>query len=171
MSEAVKCKDRVKQYLGTNILDCGVDDDKIVPWAIGVDLYRNDTKGIVNLVGDATRLYWFQDNVFDTVFSSHTLEDIIDTESVLREWLRVLKPAGYLILYVPHKNYYPNIGHPLANGGHRHDFIPSDIINIMQQINQTKLISSNSYGPPNGIYDYDNRHKIEYSFEQVFQKL
>jgi len=168
MSEAIKCRNRVLKYLQGNVLDIGVDDDKVVPWAIGLDLRRitND----VNLVGDATNLYWFKDNVFDAVFSSHCLEDIVDTESVLREWTRIIKPLGFLILYLPHKNFYPNIGYPFANLGHKYDFLPDDIINIVLKFPFMKLVYSTVYSPPNGIYSYENHAKIEYSFEQVFQK-
>jgi predicted SAM-dependent methyltransferase len=170
MSEAAKCKNRIMSYLiGKNVVDIGVDDDKICKWAIGIDLYR--VTDDVNLVGDATNLYWFKDNSIDVVFSSHTLEDIQNTERTLIEWLRIVKRGGYLILYIPHKNFYPNIGQPYANAGHKHDFLPEDIIKIMNGIGGTKLISNNSYGPPDGKYNYENRHKIEYSFEQVWQKL
>ena len=102
MSEAIKCKNRIMKYLvNKNVLDLGIDDNKVVPWAIGVDLNRvtND----VNLVGDAQHLYWFRDCSVDVVFSAHCLEDLVDTKSVLTEWLRVVKHNGYLILYLPHK--------------------------------------------------------------------
>lgn len=168
MSEAVKCKHRIMEYLKDKIvLDAGVDDDKICKWAIGVDFKRVTDE--VNLLGDATNLYWFKDNVFDVVFSSHCLEDIEDTESTLREWLRVLRPNGYLILYLPHKKYYPNIGQPFANIGHKHDFLPEDIIGTMKRIGGVELVYSREYGCDK--YDHENRGKIEYSFEQVWLKL
>jgi SAM-dependent methyltransferase len=43
---------------------------------------------------------------FDFVHSSHTLEHMINPEISLRNWWRVLKRGGYLILYVPHRNLY-----------------------------------------------------------------
>ena len=44
-----------------------------------------------SLVPKAKDLYWFRDGVLDYVYSSHLLEDYVDTEAVLREWLRVLR--------------------------------------------------------------------------------
>lgn len=46
----------------------------------------------------------FPDNTFDLIRASHILEHFHphQTEDVLREWLRVLKPGGYLVVCVPH---------------------------------------------------------------------
>jgi ubiquinone/menaquinone biosynthesis C-methylase UbiE len=85
-------------------LDLGFGGDVIVEHAITVDQSQPYTKlgtRPVQLAGDAADLYWFRDNVLDFVYSSHLLEDFEDTGSVLREWLRVLKPGGKLILYCP----------------------------------------------------------------------
>lgn len=68
------------------------------------------------------------------MFSAHTLEDIDNPEEALREWLRVLKIGGHLILYLPHKDYYPNIGQPGANPAHKHDFLPKDILQLLKRI-------------------------------------
>jgi len=43
----------------------------------------------------------FPDNSFDVVIASDILEHVKDDESALREWLRILKPGGDLILFVP----------------------------------------------------------------------
>ncbi len=169
MGEANKCKDRVLKYLQGNILDLGVDDCPVVPWAITIDL-RRAIDGI-NLVGDVRNLYWFEDCVMDTVFSSHCLEDLPDPEQALREWIRVIKHRGHLILYMPDKKWYPNIGQPYANKGHFKDYLPEDIILIVNKIGGMKLISSGEYGPPGGVYNYENRGKIEYSFQLIYQKL
>jgi SAM-dependent methyltransferase len=60
----------------------------------------------VQLGGAAEDLHWFRDGVLDFVYSSHLLEDYVDTESVLREWLRVLRPGGNLVLYCPDEQVY-----------------------------------------------------------------
>ncbi|MBF0556175.1 MAG: class I SAM-dependent methyltransferase [Nitrospirae bacterium] len=167
MSEAIKCKHRIQHLLvGKSVLDIGTDDDKVCPWAIGVDLSRVTEQ--VNLVGNATNLYWFRDGVFDVVFSSHTLEDIDDTDKTLREWLRVLKSGGHLILYLPHKDFYPNIGQPYANAGHKHDFYPEDIMNVIDKIGVVQMIYSNVYCEK---FIYELRSGQEYSFEQVYRKI
>jgi SAM-dependent methyltransferase len=123
--ETTKTRHRVVKYTEGNGLDIGCNRDKIKPDCIGIDLYAATG---VNLIGKADTLPWFENDVFDFVYSSHTLEDIQSTDIALKEWLRVIKPGGYLILYLPHKDYYPNIGHELANKAHKHDFVPEDIL-------------------------------------------
>ena len=55
-----------------------------------------------NVVGDV-RVLPFRDNVFGVVYASHVLEHFHyrETDSILREWLRVLRPGGEFQLFVP----------------------------------------------------------------------
>lgn len=45
----------------------------------------------------------FKDNVWDFVINSHVVEHFFDPIKVIEEWLRVIKPGGYLYMIVPHK--------------------------------------------------------------------
>ena len=78
----------------------------------------------MQLGGDATRLIWFRDGVLDFIFSSHLLEDLPDTEGILREWMRCLKPGGRLVLYCPDEQAFRKhcdaTGQP-RNPHHSHD--------------------------------------------------
>jgi predicted SAM-dependent methyltransferase len=161
MNEASKCRDRVLTYLSGCGIDIGCGSDRITPNAIGVDLAPS-----AQLVGDAIDLYWFRDNVLDFVFSSHCLEDIVDTKRALKEWCRVIKPGGHLVLYLPHKHYYPNIGKPYANTNHKHDFLPGDITQPLFDLNMD-VISCQTYTPSSGYYDPHKHLTDEYSFEIV----
>lgn len=109
MSETSKCRDRLSKYCNGFGIDLGFGGDPIVPWAICFDLpqpYAHEGDHPQNMAGDARDLSMFFDNVFDFVFSSHLLEDFEETEAVLREWARVLKPGGNLILYCPDEPTY-----------------------------------------------------------------
>jgi len=92
--------------------DIGFGRDKIVPHAIAIDLPVPTAKcegdDPVNLGGDARRLDWFKDNALDFIYSSHLLEDFSEEENlnVLKEWSRVLKVGGNLILVLPHEEEY-----------------------------------------------------------------
>lgn len=93
----------------SNGLDLGFGGDPICPTAITVDLpnkYTHLGHGPQHLYGDATNLYWFKDESLDYIYSSHLLEDFADARNVVREWLRVLKPGGHLILCLPHEMRY-----------------------------------------------------------------
>ena len=45
-----------------------------------------------------------KDNALDFVFSSHCLEHLDKWMAALREWHRVLKHEGFLVLYLPHSS-------------------------------------------------------------------
>ena len=45
----------------------------------------------------------FAEGTFDFVLSEHTLEHIGNVLRALTEWIRVIKPSGHLILFLPHK--------------------------------------------------------------------
>jgi len=46
----------------------------------------------------------FADATFDFLLSEHTLEHIGNVLRALKEWIRVIKPGGHLILFLPHKD-------------------------------------------------------------------
>lgn len=46
----------------------------------------------------------FADATFDFLLSEHTLEHIGNALRALIEWIRVIKPGGHLILFLPHKD-------------------------------------------------------------------
>lgn len=45
----------------------------------------------------------FKDNVWDFVINSHVLEHFYDPVKAINEWMRVIKPGGYLFMIIPHK--------------------------------------------------------------------
>lgn len=45
----------------------------------------------------------FKDNVWDFVINSHVLEHFFDPINAIEEWMRVIKPGGYLFMIIPHK--------------------------------------------------------------------
>jgi len=45
----------------------------------------------------------FKDNVWDFVINSHVLEHFWDPIKTLHEWMRVVRPGGYLFMIIPHK--------------------------------------------------------------------
>ena len=56
--------------------------------------------------GDAQFMEGVADNTFDFVHSSHCLEHLHDPQEGLRNWFRVLKPGGYLVVMVPDEDLY-----------------------------------------------------------------
>lgn len=112
MSETKKCREHLAKFCVGQGIDLGFGGDPIVPWAITFDLpkpYAHEGDAPQNLAGDARDLSIFSDDVFNFVFSSHLLEDFVETEAVLREWTRVLKPGGNLVLYCPDEQRYRRV--------------------------------------------------------------
>ncbi len=56
--------------------------------------------------GDAQYLNGLENEEFDFVYSSHTLEHMPNPAEALKNWYRVLKKGGYLIIYIPHRDLY-----------------------------------------------------------------
>lgn len=92
-------------------IDIGFGGDSITPTAIRMDLpspYTSVGPSTVQLGGDCRNLSWFRDNALDYVYSSHVLEDFPEheTAAILREWTRVIRPGGRLILLLPDQERY-----------------------------------------------------------------
>lgn len=56
--------------------------------------------------GDAQFMQGVADNTFDFVHSSHSLEHMVDVKLALDNWVRILKPGGYLVITVPDEDLY-----------------------------------------------------------------
>ncbi len=56
-------------------------------------------------IADATDLSEIPDNSYDFILSSHSLEHIANPFKALKEWLRVLKKGGLILIIVPDRNY------------------------------------------------------------------
>jgi SAM-dependent methyltransferase len=56
--------------------------------------------------GDAQRMEGVPDARFDFVHSSHCLEHMREPAEALRNWLRILKPGGHLVVTVPDEDLY-----------------------------------------------------------------
>ena len=162
--ESAKIKLEVVPYMHGTVLDLGCGDTKVWPDAIGVDscldsvLFGTPIKPDVR-VKTCEKLEMWTDASVDTVYSSHLLEHIVDYRAALAEWWRVLKPGGFLVLYLPHKDLYPNIGQPGSNPDHKHDFRPGDILTAVRALGGFDLLR-----------DEVRAGGYEYSFLQVYRK-
>lgn len=162
-SEAESARPLLEKYCTGSVLDVGAGGAPMVPHAICVD--RDEASPIrahvgtspTHLVGDATDLYWFKDGVFSALASSHVLEDFLDTEKVLREWLRVLRVGGNLVLFLPDEPTYRahcektgqpyNLAHVHANFGLKY------VRGILDKIGQTEEVEA-IWPFPNNAYSF-----------------
>lgn len=77
-------------------LDIGWGGDPIMPTSEGWDFED----------GDAQYLNGLENEAYDYVYASHTLEHMVNAEVALKNWWRVTKPGGYLLIYLPHRELY-----------------------------------------------------------------
>jgi len=163
-SETSKCRSRLMQYCVGHGLDLGFGGDPITKTAIRMDSpvpYTKVGEYPVQLGGKAENLYWFKDDVLDYIYSSHLLEDFFDTEAVLKEWIRVLKPGGRLIIFCPDEQRFrkhcTETGQKY-NSNHVHEFFSLEFVKqVLDRIEKTKY-----------IYEQDNVNI--YSWDLVCEK-
>lgn len=163
-NESRKIVWEVAPYLRGRGLDIGAGDFRVLPHVITVDNLSHSQFGFTqrsDVIADASDLGIFASQSMDFVYSSHTLEHVVDYKAALKEWWRVLKIDGHLVLYLPHKDFYPNIGVEGANPDHKHDFLPVDVVSAMEDM-------------PLGwdlLEKQERNNDMEYSMLLVFKKL
>lgn len=148
----------------------------------GGDPISIDVDGFDFEHGDAQFLSNVKDDNYDFVYSSHTIEHLPDPYTAVQNWFRVLKPGGYLILYMPHRDLYekkktlPSIFNPT----HFHFFLPDrdeepDTIGVLplieRSINNYKLIYLKVCDAGLNIMDPLIHSNGEYSIEVVLKKM
>ena len=151
-SESETARPLLEKYCIGCGIDVGAGGMPIAPHSICID--RGEDSPIrahvgsvpTHLVGDAADLRWFKDGSLDHVASSHTLEDFLDTEAILREWLRVLRVGGNLVLFLPDEQVYRShcakTGQPY-NQAHVHaDFSLEFVRRILAKIGQTDEVEA-----------------------------
>jgi SAM-dependent methyltransferase len=130
-SETARYRHLTAQYLAGVGVDIASQGIAVVPWAISYDLPEkefmryssgNPPKGPLQLRGFAEKLP-FETQSLDFVYSSHFLEDVFDWMPVLKEWDRVLRIGGRMVILVPDKELWNQAlqnGQP-PNCEHRHE--------------------------------------------------
>lgn len=56
--------------------------------------------------GDAQYMESVLDESLDFVYSSHTLEHMVDPHIALKNWFRIIKPGGHLVISIPDEDLY-----------------------------------------------------------------
>ena len=112
-NESSKVRWAVVPYTRGRGLDLGAGQEKTFPHFISVDNNHHQKFGYVIkpdvLVKTCEDLSVFADASMDFIFSSHLLEHIEDHAGALKEWWRLVRPGGHMVLYLPHRDLYPQI--------------------------------------------------------------
>lgn len=133
-------------------------DNNIDAVLFGMNMPRPDL-----YVNHAADLSMLADAQMDFVFSSHLLEHIEEEKlvKVIREWWRVTRDGGFMVLYVPDEDEYPKVGEEGANPDHKWNV---NYNGVMQLMHAAKV--------PFDLMDFQKRAEgLEYSLFFVFQKV
>lgn len=149
-SETSKCRARLNPFCVGYGVDLGFGGDPINERAIRVDMpqpYTQVGQYPVQLGGNADNLFWFAEGTLDYVYSSHLLEDFIDTKNVLIEWLRILKIGGRLIIFCPDEQRFRvhcrNTGQPYNPYHNQENFSLDFVKQILAELGQTTYLHQN----------------------------
>lgn len=162
-----------EKYMSGIGLDIGykgyVDEvEPILEHSIGVD---------TDFSGYDGKTLPFEDNSMNYVYSSHCLEHIKDYKNFIREAYRVVKPGGYIVTVVPHRDLYEKkIQLPSRwNEDHKRFYTSSSLLREFEE-----SLSINSYRVRH-LHENDAGHKYDqpatehsvgqYEIELVIQKL
>lgn len=142
-SETEKYRYATVPYLAGVGVDIASQGIAVVPWAISYDLPEkhflhysngNPPKGPLQLRGFAEELP-FETKSLDWVYSSHFLEDVLDWKPIIKEWDRVLKIGGHMVILLPDKSLWKaalDRGQP-PNCEHRHESYPGELTEFFQK--------------------------------------
>jgi len=151
-SETAKFRHLTTRYCAGSGVDIGSGGDPVVPWAIQVELpiqtrqhyNQGDSHSHfshhapVQLEGDGRVLEWFRSMTLDFCYASHLLEDfhVEAWPDILLEWMRVVKPGGYLVILIPDKVKWAEAlaaGQP-PNDAHKHEGTPGELTGIVSDL-------------------------------------
>lgn len=121
-------------FVGIGI-DIGAGNDSL---SKNISLFPNITsiRGWDLPDGDAQYLETIADNTFDFIHSSHCLEHMVDPHVAIKNWIRVCKSDGYLILTVPDETLYEhNMWPSKFNTDHKWSFTLNDTSVMPKSIN------------------------------------
>lgn len=153
-------------------LDIGCGNDVVIKGCYGWDLAH----------GDAQYLATIEDESLDYVYSSHCLEHMVDVRVALKNWFRVLRKGGYLLLYIPERDLYEKRKRLPSrfNPHHRHMFKLGqsdefDTLDIIEEIKESldgyEIIYAKICDDGYEVLPEHIQSSGEYSIEIVLQKI
>lgn len=131
--------DVCRKYAQGSVVELGCGNVKTVPDSIGLDIIPKGENipcltgafSIADIVADISEPLPLESDKFDTVIARHLLEHLINPMKVLKEWGRVVKTGGRLIIAVPDQNKRNSI--PM-NYQHVHAYTPDSLKYMMEEM-------------------------------------
>ena len=141
-------------YLYGLVLDVGAGNRTPHAWDITLD--NKNIEAHIKANGDKIP---FQNNYFDCVYAGHALEHFEDILGTLKEWIRVVKVFGHIVIICPDCRFTPPLGRIACDPQHRHDLTFDYLNEICQLLDNVRVINKNTIALQN------------WSFQVVLQKI
>jgi SAM-dependent methyltransferase len=108
------------------VADVGCGTHKTIHWAVGVDVTPGTDHqcSLDNLP--------FGDETVGAIISRHSLEHVLDPIKALREWHRVLKPGGKVVIVLPDHGAVDTMQSILSLGLHLHAYDTASFRNLVE---------------------------------------
>lgn len=149
---------------GLKVIDIGVGNLKTYPHAIGIDVVKKDdfisqiggdSPSVADIQADVSQPLPLEDNSVDIAVARHILEHLINPLEALRNWTKVLKKGGKLVVSVPNEYLIRSI--PM-NPEHVIAFTPESLKTWVEAAGGLKIVD---------MWDSEN----QISFTTVIEKL
>lgn len=123
--------------VGGKVLDLGCGGKKIEERVIGIDIRRGGVGGVganadistnADLEADIVNLP-LEDGSIDGILAKHLFEHVLDPIQALREWKRVLRNNGSLVIICPDYRYCEAIS---VDPSHVHAYTPDSVSSLLQ---------------------------------------
>lgn len=136
--------------------------------------------------GDAQYLVTVPDDAYDFLHSSHCLEHMEDYGVALYNWIRVVKPGGYLVITIPEEKMYEHDTWPSKfNSDHKWSFtlgqelkLPRsvNVLDMIKKVNHSVIpqkieIIDEFYFPYDGNFDQTLLPNVECCIEIILKKI
>ena len=135
--ENVLALSEIEPIIGDSlVLDLGCGGKKLHPKMVGVDLRRNGQLGVganadkpatSDMEADVLDLP-LKDQSVDGILAKHLFEHIVDPIQALKEWRRVLKIGGKLVVLCPDYRYCEAIS---VDPSHVHAYTPESVASLL----------------------------------------
>ena len=153
-------RDSIKDYSKDKVIELGCGPTKTIPEAIGLDIIPKGElitelfePSVADITADVQEPLPFEDNSVDVIIARHVLEHCEDIIKTLKNWIKVLKPKGKIVIALPNEEYGRTI---IMNPEHVHVFTKNSIKEIMELLKMKQIKSSIG--------------ETEHSFISIFEK-
>lgn len=119
------------------ILDLGCGTNKTLSHAIGVDV-----RPVSDIQGSIDDLRRFEDESVDCIISRHSFEHLLDPAKAIREWSRVLKREGKIIMVLPDHANIDTLDHYYGKGEHFHAYTQETLKSFVELIPELVVVKS-----------------------------